>query len=323
MSTSHLASPHPGSKPASEHAAPRVKSLELYDDPHSEYSAKVKVALFAKGLAWAPLPLPCGTTRSPEFRAVNPLGKIPALRVTFEDGRSELLIESEVILEFLEDAFPDAPRLLPADPLARSKARLVSRYHDLYLEPALRRLYPQVAPSVRDERLVQEAVAGFKERMAELAALLPPVAADDGADGSSTSSSPGSSSSAFALGQLQPGGGLGLGDCAYPALLLYAELILPLLDLEPAAGAGAGAGAGPGKNPLTMGSGGEGHQLEALLGSEGTGRLEGGRGMGAVYRAHPRLWAWRQALWGHPAVQAVFAELQPAAEEWVAMKLQQ
>eukprot|EP00198_Chlamydomonas_reinhardtii_P009405 XP_001698742.1 predicted protein [Chlamydomonas reinhardtii] len=134
---------------------PRVKALELYDDPHSEYSAKVKVALYAKGLVWTPVAVPCGSTRSPEFRAVNPLGKIPALWVTFENGHRELLIESEVIMEFLEDAFPDAPPLLPREPLARSKARLVSRFHDLYVEPALRRLYPQVAPSARDPRLVQ------------------------------------------------------------------------------------------------------------------------------------------------------------------------
>ncbi|KAG2432226.1 hypothetical protein HXX76_009145 [Chlamydomonas incerta] len=321
MAASQLVQPRPLGAAASASAGSRVSVLELYDDPHSEYSAKVKVALHAKGLAWTPLALPCGTTRSPEFRAVNPLGKIPALWVTFEDGRKEMLVESEVILEFLEDAFPAAPPLLPRDALARSKARLVSRFHDLYAEPALRQLYPQVAPSVREPRVVQEAVAGFKERMSELAALLPPVAAAAAAapDASAAAGVGGSSSgNAFALGALQPGGGLGLGDCAYPALLLYAELILPVLELgtEP----GAGRGRGLGSEPRPTADNGSG----LVRGDEVRGRgLEGGRGMGAVYAAHPRLWAWRQALWGHPAVQEVFSELRPAAEEWVAMKLKQ
>lgn len=68
----------------------KVKLLELYDDPHSEFSAKVKVALYAKGLSWTSLEVPCGSTRSPEFLALNPIGKIPALRVTFDDGRIEV-----------------------------------------------------------------------------------------------------------------------------------------------------------------------------------------------------------------------------------------
>ncbi|GLI70718.1 hypothetical protein VaNZ11_015742 [Volvox africanus] len=187
-----------------------VKKLQLYDDPHSEFSAKVKVALFAKGLSWTPLAVPCGSTRSPEFLAVNSLGKIPVLCVTFDDGRREVICESEVIVEYLEDQFPQPP-LLPADPIERSKARLISRFHDLYLEPALRRLYPHVAPSVRSEHVVQqEAAAAFHARLAELEGLLP-------------------AGPSLALTDSH----LTLADCAYPALLLYAELILPALGLPP------------------------------------------------------------------------------------------
>lgn len=60
-----------------------------------------------------------------------------------------MLVESEVINEWLEEAFPDPPLLPPSGPdvqaaRARAHARLVARFHDLYLEPALRKLYPQV-----------------------------------------------------------------------------------------------------------------------------------------------------------------------------------
>lgn len=51
------------------------------------------MALYAKGLVWTPVAVPCGSTRSPEFRAVNPLGKIPALWVTFENGHREVSMQ--------------------------------------------------------------------------------------------------------------------------------------------------------------------------------------------------------------------------------------
>ncbi|GFR50319.1 hypothetical protein Agub_g12513 [Astrephomene gubernaculifera] len=246
------------SKATPAKAMPAITRLELYDDPHSEYSAKVKVAMHAKGLCWATLPVPCGGTRSPDFLAINPLGKIPVLCVTFDDGRRESVFESEVILELLEELFPQPP-LLPAEPLARSKARLISRYHDLYLEPALRRLYGMVAPSGgHSKQEVQEAVAAFTARLSELESLLPPdrtlALTDDNQ--------------------------LTLADCGYPALFLYTELLLPVL---------LGRCGRP--------SDGCSEQQQVLP---------------------PRLRRWRTALWGHPAVQAVLAELRPAAEEWLA-----
>jgi glutathione S-transferase len=58
-----------------------------------------------------------------------------------EDGT--FLGESKVILNYLEDAYPDVP-LLPADPLARARVRELMEVIDLYLELAARRLYPEV-----------------------------------------------------------------------------------------------------------------------------------------------------------------------------------
>ena len=39
------------------------------------------MVLHAKGHAYEPLPVPCGSTKSPEYLRQNPLGKIPALVV--------------------------------------------------------------------------------------------------------------------------------------------------------------------------------------------------------------------------------------------------
>src|SRR5690606_2369787 len=52
------------------------------------------------------------------------------------------LCESQVILEYLEDAFPENP-LLPADPWQRAKVRELIAFMELHLELVARRLYPQ------------------------------------------------------------------------------------------------------------------------------------------------------------------------------------
>lgn len=50
------------------------------------------------------------------FKAISPLGKVPLLQVG-----DEVLFESAVIVEYLEDT--QAPRLHPAEPLARARHR--------------------------------------------------------------------------------------------------------------------------------------------------------------------------------------------------------
>ncbi|WIA16903.1 hypothetical protein OEZ85_013830 [Tetradesmus obliquus] len=99
--------------------------LLLYDDPHSEYTAKVKVALHHKGLAFKTvLAKPCGGgSLDPEFLARAPLGKIPALVVRNITAAAAAAAAGEDQL-----AGP------PAEP---EEARLISCFHDLYLEPAL------------------------------------------------------------------------------------------------------------------------------------------------------------------------------------------
>jgi glutathione S-transferase len=56
------------------------------------------------------------------FRAVSPLGKVPLLIVRDDAGRETVLFESAVICEYLEETAP-GPKLHPADPLGRARAR--------------------------------------------------------------------------------------------------------------------------------------------------------------------------------------------------------
>jgi glutathione S-transferase len=55
------------------------------------------------------------------FGAISPLGKVPLLKVEHQDGRSSVIFESAVILEYLEETQPNP--LHPVDPLERARHR--------------------------------------------------------------------------------------------------------------------------------------------------------------------------------------------------------
>lgn len=95
--------------------------------------------------------IPGGSPRSDEYRALTPIGKIPVLQV---DG--EVIAESEVICEYIEDAHPD-PSGLPPDNLGRATSRLISRLTDLYIAPHTSTLFRQMNPANRDAETVASA----------------------------------------------------------------------------------------------------------------------------------------------------------------------
>lgn len=102
--------------------------MKLYSLPASPYAARVRMFLRAKGAEIELMPPP----RGEEFRAITPLGKIPAL--VLDDGR--ILPESEVICAYLDDIL-GGPSLYSDDPAERAQVLLVVRVADLYLSPGL------------------------------------------------------------------------------------------------------------------------------------------------------------------------------------------
>ncbi|MBP7705353.1 MAG: glutathione S-transferase family protein [Caulobacter sp.] len=104
--------------------------LELLEHPLSPYAQKVKIALNEKGVPFTTgMPAAIGSGNTPEaFRAANPRGEVPVLYV---DGRP--LFDSTIILEFIEDRFPETP-LMPADPMARARARTIEEVCDTHYE---------------------------------------------------------------------------------------------------------------------------------------------------------------------------------------------
>ncbi|OGA19215.1 MAG: glutathione S-transferase [Betaproteobacteria bacterium RIFCSPLOWO2_02_FULL_66_14] len=100
----------------------------------SNYHNKVLIALYEKGVAFEE-DSNCFPSQEDEYLAKSPMGKVPYLSV---DGT--LLRESGVILEYLEDAYPERP-LLPKDPLERARVRELLAFMELHLELVVRRLY--------------------------------------------------------------------------------------------------------------------------------------------------------------------------------------
>jgi glutathione S-transferase len=100
----------------------------------SNYHNKVRIALLEKGVAFEE-DENVKPSQKDEYVAKSPMGKVPYLEVNGARIR-----ESGVILEYLEDAFPQKP-LLPRDPLERARVRELVIFIELHLELVVRRLY--------------------------------------------------------------------------------------------------------------------------------------------------------------------------------------
>ncbi len=124
--------------------------MKLYGALASPYVARVMLFAQLKGVDLPEGALPGGSPGKPEYRAFTPIGKIPSLDV---DGHC--IPESEVICEYLEDAYPEKSGL-PADALGRAQSRTISRIVDLYLAPITGVLARQVNPANRDAAVVEE-----------------------------------------------------------------------------------------------------------------------------------------------------------------------
>lgn len=105
--------------------------MKLHNRANSPYAARVRIQINHKSLPVA-LCEPADSYRTPAFRDVFPLGKVPLLELA--DGR--MLAESTVIMEYLEDMFPEFP-MRPQDPFVRAEDSLLSRWADTHLGPAL------------------------------------------------------------------------------------------------------------------------------------------------------------------------------------------
>jgi len=102
----------------------------------SNYYNKVKLALLEKGIPFDEQLVMTGSKEETVLSA-TPLGKVPFLRTD-----AGTLCESQVIVDYLEAAYPAVP-LVPADPFAAAKVRELCTFIELHLELVARELYKQ------------------------------------------------------------------------------------------------------------------------------------------------------------------------------------
>ncbi len=132
-----------------------MASLKLYHFILSTFSRKVRVAMAEKGIVCDKIivDLMKGEQHNPDYLKLNPHGRVPTLLV---DGAP--IYESTAIIEYLEEVHP-APPLLPREPLARARARMIEEVIDGYLIPAARQVMVNTQlkpPAERDEKAAEE-----------------------------------------------------------------------------------------------------------------------------------------------------------------------
>jgi glutathione S-transferase len=96
--------------------------MKLYSGPLSLFTAKVRIALDEKSLAYERIDVGWSLAQRylphhPEVVALNPKAEVPVL----VDG-DVVVYDSSVIFEYLEERYPEAP-LYPRDPAARARCR--------------------------------------------------------------------------------------------------------------------------------------------------------------------------------------------------------
>jgi glutathione S-transferase len=109
--------------------------ITLYNAARCPYVARVRIVLAEKGLEYETVEIDL-SDRPVWYYEKNPTGRVP----TIEEDDGPPLPESAVIMEFLEERYPE-PALLPADPADRAFVRLLIFRDDELTSPyyALRR----------------------------------------------------------------------------------------------------------------------------------------------------------------------------------------
>ena len=150
----------------------------LYSAPLSLFSRKVEIALVEKGVSFERVLVPFTQTKGyapkhPGVIAANPKRQVPVL---VDDDLT--LYDSTVIVEYLDDKYPNPP-LLPCEPKARARCRLLELEADEVLLPPVRDLMfrseppgPDTARREEQERAAVKAENAILANYVALAAKL-------------------------------------------------------------------------------------------------------------------------------------------------------
>ena len=183
-------------------------SLTVYMHPLASFCQKVLIALYENGTPFRPHLVDLGDPAgAAEFRALWPIGKMPVLR---DDARDRTVVESSIIIEYLDQHYPGPALLIPADPDRALLTRFGDRFFDLHVhEPMQKIVTDRLRPpgagdlhGVEQARALLQTAYGFIEQSNE-------------------------------LGSWAAGDGFTLADCAACPALFYAEKVAPFCETHP------------------------------------------------------------------------------------------
>ncbi len=132
----------------------------LYNAPQSTCSQRVRFVLNAKKLPFEErkLDLLAGDQFKPDYLKLNPNGVVPTL-----DHDGQIVIDSTVIIEYLDEVVPDGPTFTPKDPVARAAMRSLMRFIDEMPAPAVRVPTYNLAFLPRFAAMTEEEFIAFAE----------------------------------------------------------------------------------------------------------------------------------------------------------------
>jgi glutathione S-transferase len=115
---------NPTHRPVAEGAA---MPITLYNAPQSTCSQRVRFVLNAKAMPFAEIKLDllAGDQLKPDYLKLNPNGVVPTL-----DHDGAIVIDSSVIIEYLDEVAPEAANFTPRDPIQRARMRALMRFID-------------------------------------------------------------------------------------------------------------------------------------------------------------------------------------------------
>jgi len=105
-------------------------ALDFYHGHGSPFSWRVHLALEHEKITYnlKVLSFQAQDTKKPEFTAINPRGQVPTI---VDDGYA--LWESTVILEYLDERFPQGDKLFPGEAKERARIRRLAREAEEYV----------------------------------------------------------------------------------------------------------------------------------------------------------------------------------------------
>ena len=104
-----------------------MTELVLFNAPQSTCSQRVRFVLNAKKISFAEIKLDllAGDQLKPDYLALNPNGVVPTL-----DHDGAIVIDSSVIIEYLDEVVPTSESFTPRDPVTRARMRALMRFID-------------------------------------------------------------------------------------------------------------------------------------------------------------------------------------------------